>query len=33
MKYLKKSVYIVMAMSLAVSCKTVQNANNKQKAP
>lgn len=31
MKYLKKSVYIVMAMSLVVSCKTVQNANNKQK--
>ncbi|PKB00518.1 outer membrane protein OmpA-like peptidoglycan-associated protein [Flavobacteriaceae bacterium MAR_2009_75] len=30
-KLIIKSVYLCMAMSLIVSCKTIQNANNKQK--
>ena len=31
MQKILKSVYIVMAVSMIVSCKTIQNANNKQK--
>ncbi len=31
MKAIRKSVYVMMALTLVISCKTIQNANNKQK--